>query len=144
MKIKIEQLEHCAGIPEYKSQLAAGADCYASCNDFTIRPHERKLVPLGFKLELPEGFEAQLRPRSGLALKQGLTLVNAPGTIDADYRGEVCAAILNTSTENQIIHRGDRICQMVINKIEIPKIEVVKAVNKTERGEGGFGSTGTK
>jgi dUTP pyrophosphatase len=110
----------------------------------SVQPMERILIPTGLFIELPEGHEAQIRPRSGLAVKQGITCLNTPGTIDADYRGEIKIILINLSTEMQVIHPGDRIAQMVIQKVE--KIEWISTtgLQETERGEGGFGHTGKK
>jgi len=122
---------------------AVGMDIYAAVNDTTIlKPGERKLIPAGICLEIPMGYEAQVRPRSGLAIKHGITLVNTPGTIDWDYRGEIKVILINLGEEDFPIQRGDRIAQIVFNKVEIPKIEVVEHIDTTDRGIGGFGSTG--
>lgn len=110
----------------------------------TLQPLERKLIPTGLYMELPRGYEAQIRPRSGLALKRGLTILNTPGTIDADYRGEVCAILINLSNEPQTIESGDRICQMLISPVERPEVFEVDILEMTERGVGGFGHSGTK
>ena len=107
-----------------------------------LKPLERKLIPTGLFIELPEGYEAQIRPRSGLALNEGITVLNAPGTIDPDYRGEIGVILVNLSHEMVQINDGDRICQMVIQKFEQVELVKVKALNETERGEGGFGHTG--
>lgn len=137
----IKLVREGAKVPTYQSSLAAGADCYA-CTEATINPGERALVPLGFAIAVPVGFELQLRPRSGLALKQGVTLLNSPGTIDADYRGEVCALIINHGTEPFVIAPGDRVCQAVLAHVEQANFLVADDLNHTERGEGGFGHTG--
>jgi dUTP pyrophosphatase len=110
----------------------------------TLKPLERKLIPTGLFIELPIGYEAQVRPRSGLALKRGLTVINSPGTIDADYRGEIGVPMINLSAENQIINSGDRIAQMIVAKHETVDWKVVEAIGETERGAGGFGSSGVK
>jgi dUTP pyrophosphatase len=110
----------------------------------TLLPLERKMVPTGIFLEIPHGFEAQVRPRSGLAINQGLTCLNSPGTIDADYRGELNVILINLSTEQQVIEHGDRIAQMVFQKIEIVTLEETSQINETERNTGGFGHTGIK
>ena len=130
-------------LPEYGTILAAGMDVRAYLEqDIVLRPLERKLIPTGLYVELPEGYEAQIRPRSGLAIKHGISIVNAPGTIDADYRGEIGIILINMSQEDFIIKNGDRICQMVINRHErIEWNETVK-LNETKRGKGGFGHTG--
>ena len=110
----------------------------------TLRPMERKLIPTGLHIALPEGYEAQVRPRSGLALKHGLTVLNAPGTIDADYRGEVGVVLINLSTEDFVINDGERIAQLVIARHEQGDFVVVEQLDETERGEGGYGHTGVK
>ena len=110
----------------------------------TLQPMERKLIPTGLFIELPVGYEAQIRPRSGLALKRGLTVLNTPGTIDADYRGEVGVILINLSGEAQTIEPGERICQMVIARHETPEVVEVEALSDTERGAGGFGHSGRK
>ncbi|HLA54398.1 MAG TPA: dUTP diphosphatase, partial [Flavitalea sp.] len=108
----------------------------------TLEPLQRMLVPTGLFIELPSGYEAQIRPRSGLAIKHGLTCLNSPGTIDADYRGEIKVILINLSQETHTIQQGDRIAQMVVNKVEIVKWKPVKKISASERGEGGFGHTG--
>jgi dUTP pyrophosphatase len=107
-----------------------------------LKPMERALVPTGLFIELPEGFEAQIRPRSGLAIKKGITAFNTPGTIDSDYRGEICAIILNLSEENFVVNDGERVCQMIIAKYEKAEWDEVKFLDISERGTGGFGHTG--
>ncbi|PKM50636.1 MAG: dUTP diphosphatase [Firmicutes bacterium HGW-Firmicutes-7] len=130
-------------IPQYMSEQAAGMDLYACVEeDEILHKGEIKLIGTGIKIALPEGYEAQIRPRSGLALKYGITLVNAPGTIDADYRGEIKIIMLNVGKEDFIIKRGERIAQMVINKIEQIHWEVVETLEESIRGAGGFGHTG--
>ena len=132
-------------LPKYESKSAAGMDIRCNLSDpVTLQPLERKLIPTGLFIELPEGYEAQIRPRSGLALKRGLTVLNTPGTIDADYRGEVGVILINLSSEPQIIENGERICQMVIAKHEQPELVEVEELSSTERGAGGFGHTGRK
>jgi dUTP pyrophosphatase len=132
-------------LPTYMSERAAGMDLYAAVEkEMTIPPGEWKLVPTGISIALPEGYEAQVRPRSGLALKQGISVLNTPGTVDADYRGEVGVILMNHSKNDLIIKRGDRIAQMIINKIEQIKFEEVAELPSSERGAGGFGSTGVK
>ncbi|MFM2048262.1 MAG: hypothetical protein RI955_810, partial [Bacteroidota bacterium] len=124
---------------------AAGLDIRAFLSEkIELKPMERKLIPTGLFIELPLGYEAQVRPRSGLAIKRGLTLVNTPGTIDSDYRGELCVPMINLSTENQTIESGDRIAQMVIAKHETINWQEVNILTETQRGEGGFGSSGVK
>lgn len=130
-------------IPEYSTKLAAGMDVRANVEkEILLNPLQRALIPTGLYIELPEGYEAQIRPRSGLALKSGLTVLNSPGTIDADYRGEIGIIVVNLSDEKFLIKDGDRICQMVIARHEKIKWEEVKLINETDRGEGGFGHTG--
>ena len=130
-------------LPKYESEQAAGMDIRCNIAEaITLQPMERKLIPTGLYIELPAGFEAQIRPRSGLALKRGLTVLNTPGTIDADYRGEVGVILINLSGEPQTIEPGERICQMVIAKHEQPELVEVKELSETERGAGGFGHSG--
>ena len=132
-------------LPKYESEQAAGMDIRCNIAEaITLQPMERKLIPTGLFIELPVGFEAQIRPRSGLALKRGLTVLNTPGTIDADYRGEVGVILINLSGEPQTIEPGERICQMVIAKHEQPELVEVKKLSETERGAGGFGHSGRK
>lgn len=132
-------------LPRYESAQAAGMDIRCNLSEpITLRPLERRLLPTGLFIELPVGYEAQIRPRSGLALKRGLTVLNTPGTIDADYRGEVGVILINLSGEDQTIEPGERICQMVIAKHEQPALEEVTILNETERGAGGFGHSGVK
>jgi len=130
-------------LPDYKTTHSAGMDLMANLTeDVIIKPLERKLIPTGLFIELPEGYEAQIRPRSGLALKNGITVLNTPGTIDADYRGEIGVILVNLSNESFTIKNGDRICQMVIAKYEIAHFIKVNELNETVRGTGGFGHTG--
>ena len=131
-------------IPEYKTAHSAGVDlsAYLPDGEITLKPLERKLIPTGIFIELPNGYEAQVRPRSGLAVKSGITVLNAPGTVDADYRGEVGVLLINLSNEKFTIHSGDRIAQMIISKYEKAKFEESIELAETERGTGGFGSTG--
>lgn len=132
-------------LPEYQTLGAAGMDLRANLGStVTLAPMERKLVPTGLFIALPEGFEAQIRPRSGLSIKKGLTLVNAVGTIDCDYRGEIMVPIINLSTEKQMIEDGERIAQMVIARYERANWELTEALEQTERGSGGFGHSGNK
>lgn len=141
--LKIEKLPHNNILPEYKTEGAAGMDlCAAISEPMELKPLERKLVPTGLKIELEHGYEAQVRPRSGLSIKHGITLINCVGTIDEDYRGEVCVPIVNISNETYTIQPDERIAQMVIARIEQAKLEVVTELTETTRGEGGFGSTG--
>ena len=132
-------------LPEYKTKLSAGMDIRANLSEtIVLQPLERKLIPTGLFIELPEGYEAQMRPRSDLALNEGLGLLNSPGTIDADYRGEVGIIVVNLSNNVVSIKDGDRIAQMVINKVEQAELVEVKELTDTERGSGGFGHTGKK
>ena len=132
-------------LPKYESEQAAGMDIRCNISEpITLQPLERKLIPTGLFIELPVGYEAQIRPRSGLALKRGLTVLNTPGTIDADYRGEVGVILINLSGEAQTIEPGERICQMVIAKHETPEVVEVEELSETERGAGGFGHSGRK
>lgn len=143
MKLKIKKLYNDTILPKYAHKGDAGMDCYAHTNNIIcIGPHERVLIPLGFSIQLEEGYEAQVRPRSGLSLKQGLSLANCVGTVDENFTGEVCAIVLNTSNEIIKINPNDRICQMVINKYETADLEVVEELEDTERGSKGFGSSG--
>lgn len=130
-------------LPKYMSEGAAGMDLYAAVIEpVTIHKGEIKLIPTGLKIALPNGYEAQIRPRSGLALKHGITLVNTPGTIDADYRGEIKIIMLNVGTEDFVIQRGERVAQMVINQIEQIQWELTAELEESARGAGGFGHTG--
>lgn len=132
-------------LPSYSTSQSAGMDLRASLNEpVTLQPLERRLIPTGVYIELPVGYECQIRPRSGLALKRGLTVLNTPGTIDADYRGEVGVILVNLSAEPQAIENGERICQMVVARHETVEWESVETLDETERGAGGFGHTGTK
>ena len=132
-------------LPKYESEQAAGMDIRCNISEpITLQPLERKLIPTGLFIELPVGYEAQIRPRSGLALKRGLTVLNTPGTIDADYRGEVGVILINLSGEAQTIEPGERICQMVIARHETPEVVEVQELSETERGAGGFGHSGRK
>ncbi len=141
--LKIERLPHNRFIPEYKTEGAAGMDlCAAISEPVTLKPLERKLIPTGIKIELEHGFEAQIRPRSGLSIKHGITLINCVGTIDEDYRGEVCIPVVNISNEEYTIQPDERIAQMIISKVEQAEIKVVTELSETNRGAGGFGSTG--
>ena len=143
MKLKIQRLSNNRILPEYKTEGAVGMDlCAAIEEPITLKPLERKLIPTGLKIELEHGYEAQVRPRSGLSIKHGITLINCVGTIDEDYRGEVCIPVVNISNEEYTIQPDERIAQMVIAKYEQAKIEVVTELTETDRGEGGFGSTG--
>jgi dUTP pyrophosphatase len=130
-------------LPAYSTRLSAGMDIRAFLQeDVIIRPMERRLIPTGLYVEIPEGFEAQIRPRSGLALKNGITVLNTPGTIDSDYRGEIGVILVNLSSEDFVVKNGDRICQMVIARHEIIGWDLSENLQLTGRGEGGFGHTG--
>jgi len=132
-------------LPKYETEQSAGMDLRASIKEkIVLQPMERKLIPTGLKIALPEGYEAQVRPRSGLAYKRGITVLNSPGTVDADYRGEIHALLINLSNEPFEIVPGDRIAQMVIAKHEQIDFVLVNELDKTERGEGGHGHTGIK
>lgn len=132
-------------LPQYATVQSAGMDLRANIEDpIVLRPMERRLVPTGLHIALPEGFEAQVRPRSGLALKHGLTVLNAPGTIDADYRGEIGVVLINLSDKDFVINDGERIAQMVIARYEQAELMPVEVLDETERGEGGYGHTGVK
>ncbi|MDN5287327.1 MAG: dUTP diphosphatase [Mucilaginibacter sp.] len=132
-------------LPAYETAHAAGMDLRADLDEtILLKPMERKLIPTGLHIELPEGFEAQIRPRSGLAFKHGIGIVNSPGTIDADYRGEIKVLLINFSTEAFEINNGDRIAQMVVAKHEKVNWDEVEILNDTTRGEGGFGHTAIK
>ena len=143
MQVKFINRSHHA-LPRYESAAAAGMDlrAYLPEGPVTLRPLERALIKTGLFMELPEGYEAQVRPRSGLALKRGLTVLNSPGTIDADYRGEVCVILVNLSQEDFVVADGERIAQMVIARCEQAEVVEVKELTDTERGTGGFGHTG--
>ena len=144
MKIRIVNKSTNA-LPQYATSQSAGIDLRANLSEaVTLKPMERKLIPTGLFIELPEGYEAQIRPRSGLALKHGITVLNTPGTIDADYRGEIGVILINLSNEDFTIEHGERICQMVIARHEQAEWIQVEELNETERGAGGFGHTGKK
>ena len=130
-------------LPEYASLGASGMDIRAFLSEsVSLLPFERVLIPTGLFIELPSGYEAQIRPRSGLAIKQGITCLNSPGTIDSDYRGEIKIILINLSNENQIVNPGDRVAQMVIQKVEKISWSEVKQIDETIRNNGGFGHTG--
>ncbi|MBP6635924.1 MAG: dUTP diphosphatase [Paludibacter sp.] len=142
MKIKVvNKSKHT--LPQYATPLSAGMDIRANLElPVVLQPLERKLIPTGLYIELPEGYEAQIRPRSGLAIKKGITVLNSPGTIDADYRGEICVILVNLSAEAFEIQDGERICQMVIAQHAQAEWIEVEELGSTERGAGGFGHTG--
>jgi len=149
LTVEIKPLDHFGdlALPQYETHLAAGADLRAALPEDTpmvLEAGARALVPTGFAMALPAGYEAQIRPRSGLAYKHGITCLNTPGTIDADYRGEVKVLLINHGQDAFTIHRGERIAQMVIAPITQPAFTRVTDLSETARGEGGFGSTGVK
>ncbi len=130
-------------LPAYSTEHSAGMDLRANLEEpIVLKPLERKLVPTGLFIELPQGYEAQVRPRSGLALKKGITVLNTPGTIDADYRGEIGVILINLSQEDFVIENGERICQMVVAAHETVEWDLTEVLEETERGAGGFGHTG--
>ena len=132
-------------LPQYATSQSAGMDLRANLDEaITLKPLERRLIPTGLHISLPVGYEAQVRPRSGLALKKGITVLNSPGTIDADYRGEICVILINLSQEDFVINDGERIAQMIIARHEQAEIIQVEELTDTERGTGGFGHTGRK
>ena len=144
VQIKVVNRGH-QQLPAYATPHSAGMDLRANIEaPITLHPMERRLIPTGLHIALPEGYEAQVRPRSGLALKHGLTVLNSPGTIDADYRGEIGVLLINLSQEDFVINDGERIAQMVIARHEQADFVVVEELDQTERGEGGYGHTGVK
>jgi len=144
IKIKVVNRGH-QQLPAYATPQSAGMDLRANLDEpVTLRPLERRLIPTGLHIALPEGYEAQVRPRSGLALKHGLTVLNSPGTIDADYRGEIGVVLINLSQQDFVVNDGERIAQMVIARHEQGDFDVVEELDATERGEGGYGHTGVK
>lgn len=144
IKIKVINEGH-QPLPAYATPQSAGLDLRANIDSsIVLQPLERRLVPTGLRIALPEGFEAQIRPRSGLALKHGITVLNSPGTIDADYRGEVMVLLINFSNKPFTVNDGERIAQMVVARHEQVEMEVVKTLDETERGTGGYGHTGVK
>lgn len=144
MEVRIINRSHHP-LPQYATSQSAGMDLRANLETpITLQPMQRVLVPTGLYMALPAGYEAQVRPRSGLAIKKGVTVLNSPGTIDADYRGEVCVILVNLSAEPFVINDGERIAQMVIARHEQPELIQVEELDETERGAGGFGHSGTK
>ena len=132
-------------LPQYTTAGSAGMDLRADINKpIVLKPLERKLIPTGLKIALPVGYEAQIRPRSGLAIKYGVTVLNSPGTIDADYRGEICVILVNLSNVDFVVNPSERIAQMVVAKHEQVDFQIVETLDETERGDGGFGHTGKK
>ena len=144
MKIRVVNIsEH--PLPEYATVQSAGMDLRASTSEpVVLKPMGRRLIPTGLSIALPEGYEAQVRPRSGLALKKGITVLNAPGTIDADYRGEIGVILINLGSDDFVINSGDRIAQLVIARYERCEFEEVDALDETDRGDGGYGHSGVK
>ena len=144
LKIKVVNKGH-QPLPQYATKLSTGMDLRANIDEpIKLKPLERRLIPTGLHIALPEGYEAQVRPRSGLALKKGITVLNTPGTVDADYRGEVGVVLINLSQEDFVVEDGERIAQMVIARHEQADFELVEVLDETERGEGGYGHTGVK
>lgn len=144
MKVKVVN-KSSNSLPAYATDLAAGMDVRANLAEpVTLEPLQRAMVPTGLFLEIPAGYEVQVRPRSGLAAKKGITVLNAPGTIDADYRGEVCVILVNLSSEPFVIESGERIAQLVLARHEVIEWEETESLSDSLRGAGGFGSTGTK
>lgn len=142
MKVKIINKSHHP-LPAYQTNQSAGMDIRANLTEpIELKPLERKLIPTGLYIALPDGYEAQIRPRSGLAIKHGITLLNTPGTIDADYRGEIGVIMVNLSNDPFVINDGERICQMVIAQYQQIEWQTVESLDETERGAGGFGHTG--
>lgn len=145
VRVALKRLPEGEGLPlpAYMSEYAAGADlCAALSDELTLLPGARALIPCGFSIALPPGYEAQVRPRSGLAIRSGVTCLNAPGTIDADYRGQVQVVLANLGSEPVVVRRGDRIAQLVVAPVSRASFDVVDELPETMRGEGGFGSTG--
>jgi dUTP pyrophosphatase len=144
MEIKVVNKGH-QPLPQYATAQSAGMDLRANLEEpVTLNPLERRLIPTGLHIALPAGYEAQVRPRSGLALKRGITVLNTPGTIDADYRGEIGVVLINLSQEPFVVNDGERIAQMVIARHEQGELTQVEVLDETERGEGGYGHTGVK
>ncbi len=145
--LQIKQMPHASDLPlpAYETIHSAGMDLRAALTDTVVlKPGERKLIPTGLQIAVPVGFEAQVRPRSGMAIKHGITMLNSPGTIDADYRGEVMVIAINHSTEPMMFNHGDRIAQLVVAPVSQVRVVQVDELSTTDRGEGGFGSTGVK
>ena len=144
LNIKVVNTGH-QPLPAYATHQSAGLDLRANLSEpIVLRPLERALVPTGLHISLPDGYEAQVRPRSGLALKHGITVLNTPGTIDADYRGELKVLLVNFSNDDFVVNDGERIAQMVVARYEQVQFETVSVLDETERGEGGYGHTGVK
>lgn len=144
MKVKVINKSENS-LPQYATPLSAGMDVRAANEQpIKIDPLQRAIVPTGLFLEIPAGYEVQVRPRSGLAAKKGITVLNAPGTIDADYRGEVCVILVNLSSESFVVEKGERIAQLVLSRHECIEWDECRSLSESERGDGGFGSTGVK
>lgn len=144
MKVKVINKSENS-LPQYETPLSAGMDVRAANEQpIKIDPLQRAIVPTGLFLEIPAGYEVQVRPRSGLAAKKGITVLNAPGTIDADYRGEVCVILVNLSSEPFVVEKGERIAQLVLSRHECIEWDECRSLSESERGDGGFGSTGVK
>ena len=144
MKIKVVNKGH-QPLPQYATPQSAGMDLRANLEEpVTLKPLERRLIPTGLHIALPAGYEAQVRPRSGLALKKGITVLNSPGTIDADYRGEIGVLLINLSQDDFVVNDGERVAQMIIARHEQGEFIEVEVLDETERGEGGYGHTGVK
>ncbi len=145
-RVKVKIINHSDNdLPRYGTLLSAGMDLRANLSEpVTLKPLERRLIPTGLFMELPEGYECQIRPRSGLALKKGITVLNSPGTIDADYRGEICVILVNLSSEPFVVEHGERICQMVVARHSVVEWELTDKLAESERSSGGFGHTGMK
>ena len=141
MKVLVKRIDKEVRIPSYAHKGDAGVDLYAN-KEIVVEPGQRALVPTGIKIALPKGFEAQVRPKSGLALKSGITVLNTPGTVDEGYRGEICVIVINHGKQAFKVEKGNRIAQMVFNKVEKAELEEVEELDGTTRGENGFGSTG--
>ena len=142
LKIKLQRLDPEIPLPSYAHQTDAGCDLYSRIS-ITLNPGERALIPTGIKIGIPPGYAGFIQPRSGLAYKQGISIVNSPGLVDSGYRGEVAVIIINQDPNKSCkIRRGDKICQLVIQKVQVPEFEVVEQLGETERGKAGFGSSG--
>lgn len=145
-KVKVKIVNKSSNkLPEYSTIDSAGMDVRASLSEpITLQPLQRALIPTGLSIELPQGYECQIRPRSGLALKKGITVLNTPGTIDADYRGEIGVILINLSNEPFVVENGERICQMIVTRYSQVEWEATEKLDETDRGAGGFGHTGVK
>ncbi len=143
VKIKIQKIRENAIIPKYAHKGDVGMDLYSTIS-VRIKPGHRALIPSGLKIALPKGYESQIRPKSGLALKEGVTVLNSPGTIEAEYRGEYGIVLINHSSKDVLVEEGQKVAQLVVKKVETVTVGVVESLDKTARGAGGFGSTGKK